>query len=71
MRSKKKITVAIDKNGKMLVDFQGFVGKQCFEEAARLEELLMKLGVEADIANRTKKPQIPEFEGPTSTKEGV
>lgn len=71
MRNKKKVTVAIDKNGKMLVDFQGFAGDQCFKEAAKLEEILAQLGVEADINSRVKKPQIPESEGPTSTKEGA
>ncbi len=71
MASKKKITVAIDTNGKMMVDFHGFTGSKCFEEAAKIEELLAELGVESNIANRTKKPQIPETEDPTSAKEGA
>ena len=62
----KKITVVIsNKTGKIVVDFEGFPGDDCFTEAQKLKEKLAELGIEIDskILER-KTPQIPEVENP-------
>ncbi len=62
----KKITVVIGKNGKMLVDYSGYSGDECFEEAKKLKAHLKALGLELeDEAAERKPPEIPEMEGET------
>jgi len=49
----KEIKVEIDKDGKVKILYQGFVGNQCFEEAKRLYNLLKSKGVDVSIEQIT------------------
>lgn len=41
----KQITIVKDKKGNITVDFDGFAGSTCFEEAQKLIKRLKELGV--------------------------
>ena len=57
----KKIAVALSNDGRLLTDFDGFVGDDCLEEAERLRQELTKLGIKLeDVVLKRKAPQIPE-----------
>lgn len=43
-----KITFAISPEGKIIADYDGFVGTMCFEESAKLIEHTGKLGVDTE-----------------------
>ena len=49
----KEIKVEIDKDGKVKILYQGFLGNQCFEEAKRLYNLLKSKGVDVSIEQIT------------------
>jgi pentatricopeptide repeat protein len=49
----KEIRIEIDKDGKVKILYQGFVGNQCFEEAKKLYNLLKSKGVDVSIEQIT------------------
>lgn len=51
----KKIIIAMDKNGNILFDFDGFPGQTCYDELQKLIENLKKLGVEVEIQQTKPK----------------
>lgn len=53
----KEIRIVIDKNGRISIDFDGFIGKQCFKEREKLQELLKKYGIDVSIEYEEKKPE--------------
>jgi len=53
----KEVKIIIDKNGKITIDFNGFVGDDCFKEREKLQKLLRKYGLEIDIEHEERKPE--------------
>ncbi len=53
----KEIIIKVSKDGKVSVDFNGFVGKECFAERTRLEEILRRLGIDTKVEEEVKKPE--------------
>lgn len=49
----RRITVEIDKDGKVRVLYQGFQGGACFEEAKKLYELLKRQGLDVRLEQVT------------------
>jgi arylamine N-acetyltransferase len=49
----KEVRIEIDKDGKIKVLYQGFVGGACFEEARRLYALLKAQGLDVSIEQVT------------------
>lgn len=54
----KTVTIAIQGNGKILTDFEGFSGDECYGEAERLNRALRVLGVEP--TDPEVQPKVPE-----------
>jgi flagellar basal body P-ring protein FlgI len=53
----RKIKVIIDKKtGKVRIDYNGFIGDECFEEAGKLKEILESLGVDVQEESIERKP---------------
>lgn len=44
----KKITLDIDTDGKIVADYDHFVGQECYTEAARFEAALAEFGVKTE-----------------------
>ena len=64
----KRIKLVIRKDGKIAMDFDGFVGTNCVDEAKEIKRRLKELGVEMDLESATPKvPRIPEA-GPERQK---
>lgn len=53
----KEIRITIDKNGKVTIDFGGFIGDSCFKEREKLQELLKKYGINVSIEYEERKPE--------------
>lgn len=45
----KKVKIAIDEELNLGMDFDGYSGPLCFEEAEKIKEILKGLGVEVDV----------------------
>lgn len=60
---KQVITVGIGDDGRVSVDFSGFVGQACIAEAEEIEAELAKLGVVVDLKGREGKAALSQ--GPT------
>jgi len=45
------------RDGKVKVDFQGFIGRTCFEEHDRLRRLLEQLGIKYENVKIREKPE--------------
>lgn len=55
--AKEKITVEIDDKGKIITDFDGFLGRVCFDKAQKLAEELKKLGVNINVQDMQPKSE--------------
>lgn len=44
----KNVQITVTKDGKLLFDYQGFQGKNCFIEADKIWEELKKLGIKGE-----------------------
>lgn len=56
----KRVTIAIGKHGEMMVDFGGFAGNACLDEAEALRRRLAELGIEVELDKiRPKAPEVP------------
>lgn len=53
----RKVVVIIE-NGKVKLDFQGFVGNECLQEAERIEQFLASLGVNISDRKIEAKPEL-------------
>ena len=53
-----KLKFVVTKDGKVMFDYDGFVGGACFREAERILKHLKELGVEVDIEQVIKKPEF-------------
>ena len=51
----RRIEVSIDKKGQVQVEFIGFVGDTCFDEAERLQAVLAKMGLKVDVEQVIRK----------------
>ena len=66
----KKIVVAIDKQGRLVTDFDGFQGEDCFAEADELQKKLEELGVKIKVETRKRKPpKVAERQEDSSTQQ--
>lgn len=54
----KQITVKVLPDGRTIIEFGGFQGPSCLEEAARLRQQLAALGVQADEETFEAKPEL-------------
>jgi hypothetical protein len=52
----KTVRIIVDENGSVRLDFDGYVGKQCDADAAKIIEELKRLGVIADTKRIDYKP---------------
>jgi len=70
----RRIDVEVGRNGQVKVEFSGFEGETCFEEAEALQRMLKELGLWAIPVTVTPKTtaQIEDELGATKeTKKGV
>ncbi len=51
-----KIEVEIGPDGKIKMEFIGFAGDECYDEAERVQGILSGLGVKADVLSTHRKP---------------
>ncbi|MEX2356028.1 MAG: hypothetical protein WD535_03235 [Thermaerobacterales bacterium] len=51
----RQIEVSIDDGGKLKIEFSGFSGEDCFEEAERLRNKLASLGVHLNLDDIIRK----------------
>lgn len=51
-----RIEVAITSEGKMKMEFVGFAGEDCFDEAERIQKALAGFGIKTDVVNTVRKP---------------
>lgn len=51
----KKVIVEVDGTGKLHVEYEGFIGNTCFEEANQLKHYLAVYGVDADVIKTIDK----------------
>lgn len=61
--SEKKVTVIVDKNGKMAMSFEGFEGSSCYDEARRIQTHLKSLGIEVDCESLIPKESVERVVG--------
>lgn len=52
----KTVRITVDENGGVRLDFDGYIGKQCDADAAKIIEELKRLGVIADTKRIDYKP---------------
>jgi hypothetical protein len=52
----KTVRIIVDENGSVRLDFDGYIGKQCDADAAKIIEELKRLGVIADTKRIDYKP---------------
>lgn len=64
--AEKKVTVIVQKDGKMAMSFDGFPGNSCYDEARKIQAHLKSLGVEVDCESL-----IPKKNTESSQVEGV
>lgn len=57
----KGVNVIILDDGNVIIEYNGFLGKECFEEAEKIYNMLNKLGVKVEIKEikETEGPKIP------------
>jgi hypothetical protein len=51
-----RVEVEITPEGKMKMEFIGFAGEDCFDEAERIQNALVALGIRTDVVNTVRKP---------------
>jgi len=52
-----KIRILIQKDGKVIIDAEGFTGKKCLEETKKLEDLLKGYGISLGSKEVHLKPE--------------
>jgi len=52
-----KIRILIQKDGKVIIDAEGFIGGKCLEETKKLEELLKGYGINLNVQERHLKQE--------------
>lgn len=57
----KQVVIVMDKDGRLVADFSGFVGDQCLNEASDINKALSGLGIEMTVQDVERKPTIPEL----------
>lgn len=67
----KKVVVEFDEDGGMTVEFDGYVGRECFVDAAKIRALLLKMGVV--VKGEVVRPKRAEVivDGITMTEGGA
>ncbi len=50
-----KIEIKVDEKGQMQVEFTGFAGDACLEEAEKLQKVLLGLGVKVKVEDLSMK----------------
>ena len=69
----KSITVVVRSAKEVFIDFDGYEGDECFNEAKKLEDRLKKKGIKVTVRARTKKTAVPhtntgeQFDGDANT----
>lgn len=58
--NKKKIIIDIDQTGKTEIQFQGFKGRLCFDEAEKIYTSLRKMGIDIEVKEKKQTINIPE-----------
>jgi len=53
----KEVIIIVDKDGKVTVRYQGFIGDACFQEAHKIYQQLKQLGVNVKIEQTLKTPE--------------
>lgn len=51
-----KIEVEITSEGRLKMEFTGFAGDECYDEAERIEGMLAELGIRAKVLQTERKP---------------
>lgn len=46
-----QITIVVDKNCRLQIDFSGFQGSTCYSEHTKLAHILAKFGIEEKVEN--------------------
>jgi len=69
----RKIEVSIGDDGQVEVEFIGFAGDDCFDEAERLQDVLARMGLKVDVQDIVTKSaaQIEEELGIEAEEEEV
>ena len=52
-----RMNIKITRDGKIIVDAEGYIGLQCIEEFDRLSEVLKALGVDIEVKHRELKEE--------------
>jgi hypothetical protein len=70
----KKVEIEIGKNGKLNLEFSGFVGEDCFAEAEVLQGMLREMGLWAipvTVTPKTRAQLDAEVAAPRESKKKV
>ena len=51
-----RVEIAIDPEGKMKMEFIGFAGEECYDEAERIQKALAGLGIKTSAVETMRKP---------------
>ncbi len=51
-----RIEVEITSEGRLKMEFSGFAGDECYDEAEKIEAMLAELGIRARVLQTERKP---------------
>jgi len=52
-----EIKIIVDKNSKIMIAFNGFIGSTCYSEHQKLTEILKRLGVQEKVESTQPKEE--------------